>query len=541
MAKAARPVLAALSGGILIAALAAPVAADHNEDRHSANMKQLFQSPNLTGAVNSDLAFWGNRAYQGNYNGFRIFDISTPRKPRQIVDYQCRGPQGDPIVWKNRLLFVAVDSVLTGPGCNANPLLDPEDPTGWEGVRIFDVSNPRKPRLVKGVYTDCGAHTITLFPKNKRKLLIYVSSYPLRPGPTCGPVRGPEAGNSPLHEKIQVIRVPVRNPRAARVIAHPKISYPGDPDNTFDPSEHGLPEDVFNPLTACHDIGVFVELRLAAAACAEQAQLWRIKRNGIPATQRPLWVFDDPVDKNGATGDPADTEVAVDFWHSATFSWDGKIVNFIDESFGNGCPPVTAIGKGATEPNSDTGRMFFLDRKTGKKLSTFMLPREESAPAGAAGAAATPFVQREFAASAGLAGAQAAGADPEDGSEETAYCSAHLGNTVLSPDRRLLVNAWYMGGVDVIDFTFPRRPREVAYYDRAPFGPLGSDNWSAYWYQGPKLRGGGLEIYGTDGVHSPTTGQGFQVFKAMVRARERSLRHLNPQTQMKVLPLKHYS
>jgi hypothetical protein len=467
-------------------------------------MDQLFSSPNRTGATNSDMAFWGDRAYVGNYDSFRIFDISNPRAPQQLVDFQCTGPQNDPVVWKNKLLFLAVDRTLTGSECNANPTLAHDDPNGWEGVRIFDVSNARQPRLVKSVYTDCGAHTITLYPKSEHDLMLYVSSYPLRPGPTCGPDRGPAAGNSPLHEKISVIKVPVHRPTAARVVAQPKISYPGDPDNRFDPAEHNLAG--FNPLTACHDMAVFVERKLVAAACAEQAQMWRIKPNGIPDTENPLWVFDDNVDRNGATGDPADREVAVDFWHSASFSWDGKVVNFIDESFGIGCPPVTPIG--ATNPkDSDTGRMFFLNTRTGEKYSHYMLPRKESA------------------------------LDAEG--NETAYCSAHVGNAVRATDRRLLVNAWYMGGANVIDFTNPRQPREVAYYDRGPAGPTGSDIWAAYWYESPTSRLGRnvLEIYATDGVHSPTTGRGFEVFRARVSSDEKPTWRMNPQTQERVFPL----
>ena len=87
-----------------------------------------------------------------------------------------------------------------------------DDPNGWEGVRIFDVSDPAAPRQVDSVYTDCGAHTITLFPRDPGTLLLYVSSYPLRPGPTCGPGPGPEHGNSPLHEKSSLIALPVGAP-----------------------------------------------------------------------------------------------------------------------------------------------------------------------------------------------------------------------------------------------------------------------------------------------------------------------------------------
>ena len=499
-----------LVGIVVVLAVAAPPAMGaHNSGGIHSAMEELFASgpsvscpdppfapvgPN-TPCTNSDLAFWDDLAYQGHYGGFRVFDISDPAAPLELIDFPCYGPQNDPVIWNN-LLFLAVDRTMTGPECGAEATEAHDDPDGWEGVRIFDVSNPLEPEFIKGVYTDCGAHTITLFPKNPKQLMLYVSSYPLRPGPTCGPVRGPEAGNSPLHEKISVIQVPVDHPGAAKVVAQPKIKYPGDADNRFDPAEHALPG--FNALTACHDIGVFVPLRLAAAACAEQAQLWRIRPNGVPDTKNPVWVFDDNHDTDGAGGGDA----AVDFWHSATFSWDGRVVNFIDESFGIGCPTITPNFMGGDD--ADTGRMYFIARRTGDELSQFVLPRTESAP--------------------------------DETGAETAYCSAHLGNTVPARDRNLLVNAWYMGGVDVIDFTNPRNPQEVAYWDRGPAGAEGSDNWSAYWYEGPSLTEPSLTIYGTDGVHNPPTGEGFQSFVADVAADELNLHHLNPQTQEHMTP-----
>jgi hypothetical protein len=468
---------------------AAPAVAVHNGDPDSLAMTKLFSSPNATGAVNSDLAFWGNRAYAGNYNSFRIFDISNPASPALLSDFPCDGPQQDPIVWKNKLLFTAVDSVMEAPECGAArvPLAGGQfEQRGWEGVRIFDVSNPQAPKFIKGVSTDCGAHTISLYPKNPAQLMIYVSSYPLRGGPTCGP----NTSDTPLHEKISVIRVPVHNPAAAKVVAQPRISYPGDPDNLFDPQEHGFPvEDAFgnpfNDLTACHDIGVFVELRLAAGACAEQVQLWRIKRNGIPATEHPLWVFDDNSDTDGA-GNPGD--VAVDFWHTARFTWDGRYVQADDESFGTGCPTVTEnylnTGRAA-----DTGRPHLINTGTGQRMSHFTPTRP-----------------------------------PEDG-----YCSVHQGNYVRTADGYFSVNAWYEWGVDVIDWTDPLHPAEVAFYD------VDSDNWAAYWYEGPSLPGDTLTIYGTDGVEDPATGEGFQVFSAGIDVDEARLRYLNPQTQVRTI------
>jgi hypothetical protein len=148
------------------------------------------------------------------------------------------------------------------------------------------------------------------------------------------------------------------DPAGAFALTELPITYTTDPDNMYDPCDHELCEPFF-PLRACHDIAVFLPGMLVAGACAQEAQLWRLDPDTmLPDTENPLWVFDDPVDENGATGDPNDPEIAVDFWHSATFSWDGRYVHFEDESFSSGsCPPRTpAPGETATQPG-DTGRI----------------------------------------------------------------------------------------------------------------------------------------------------------------------------------------
>ncbi|HYD79392.1 MAG TPA: hypothetical protein VEC06_06250 [Paucimonas sp.] len=458
---------------------------DHKSD-DARKMRLLGESPNGTGAINSDIAFWGNKAFVGNYDGFRIFDISGPT-PVQITDFRCFGPQNDLTVYDRNgdgeadLLIASVDRTLSGPNCGALPV-ENDDPTGWEGLRIFDITNLQAPVMIASVYQDCGSHTHTLLPQPERgRLLILNSSYPLRPGPTCGPVRGPAAGRDPLHGVIQVVEVPLGNPEAAYELAELPINYPGDPDNLFDPAEHGAPG--FNTLRACHDIAVFKPLGLVAGACIEQAQMWRINPvTGLPDTANPVWVYQDKVDTDG----PGGKDVAVDFWHSATFSWDGKTVIFIDESFGTGCPTQTVLN-GVL---SDTGRMFFLDAASGEKLSHYFIQR--AAPA----------------------------TDPVH------YCSSHLGNTVPAYSRDLLVNAWYTGGVDVIDFTNPRKPREIAFWDDI------GDNWSGYWYEfGKGFTTGPMRAYGTHGVELPALGRGFQTFEIDVGIRRKLVRGLNPQTQ----------
>jgi hypothetical protein len=459
------------------------------EHRKFANMSLEFSDPNT--AITSDIAFWGNTAFVGNYDGVRTYNISDPASPTRLADFSCPGPQNDPSVWDTSgdgtadLMVLSVDRTMAGPECGAAPAAH-DDPNGWEGIRLFDVSNPAAPQHIRSIYLDCGSHTNTMYLDEARnRLVVLVSSYPLRPGPTCGPIRGPEANRDPLHGVIQTVFIPLMgNPQdsanAATEGPELPIDYPGDPDNKFLPSEHGLTgPDLVDGMRACHDIAVFVPLKLVAGACAEQSQLWRIDdATGLPDTSNPVWVFDQP---------------NIDFHHSATFSWDGKVTNIIDESFGSGCPTMTpGVGQ--------TGRMFFLNTTTGSRLSTFMIPRSQE-------------------------------------KETPDYCSAHLGNVVPASDRYLLVNAWYTGGVDVIDFSNPRAPREVAYFDD------NGDEWSGYWYERPGAATGPLNVFGTHGVEHVAHGgglendaRGLESFLASVSADRVGLDHLNPQVQEQVIP-----
>ena len=177
-----------LAAALALGVLTGAASAGHVPDQ-SNKMDEVFTSPNQ--ATNSDLAFWGNHAFVGYYTGdagfppgsgprggVRIFDISSPAAPRLIRDFACDGQQNDPIVWDRNgngvadLLLLAVDRTMASPQCGAPRSANHGDPTGWEGVRIFDLSDdPANPfatvTKVKAVYTDCGAHTITLaWPSN---------------------------------------------------------------------------------------------------------------------------------------------------------------------------------------------------------------------------------------------------------------------------------------------------------------------------------------------------------------------------------------
>jgi hypothetical protein len=517
---------------VTIGLLPGTAVATHVPDQ-SSKMDELFTSPNQ--ATNSDLAFWGDHAFVGYYTGdagfppgsgsrggVRIFDISNPAAPRLVRNFACDANQNDPIVWDRNgngvadLMLLAVDRTMTRPECGAPRSASHGDPTGWEGVRVFTMSdNPASPftniQQVKAVYTDCGAHTITAWPgelEETGKLLVYVSSYPLRAGPTCGDTEFANTANpydedpgspaNPLHGVIQVVEVPLSNPAASQEIdQQPRISYPGDPDGRIEWCERGFDFGFcnlanFEPgAVACHDIVVHVEHRLAGAACAEQGQVWEIDADGIPDTQNPMSIGDDQLTSGGRGQFPG----AVDFFHSVMFDNEGEVVNWVDESFGTGCPTMTNYQPRPWNPaggRHKTGKMFFSDME-GNFLSEFHVGDLR----------------------------------PDPGATE--YCSAHMGMAVMGIQRDLLVNAWYTGGADVIDFTNASRLREIAYYDPQQ----DSGTWSAYPYTGPLFKNGpGIPVYASDGVENNALAEGMVVYRANIQkpGRSKLVDHLNPQT-----------
>jgi hypothetical protein len=497
---------------------------------------KLFDDP--WAATHSDFAFWGNHAVLGWYTattgGVHIYNISNPASPDEIRNFPCNGNQNDPILYDRNgngvadLLLLAVDRTMDGPNCGDAVSMQgtarfDANPNGWEGVRVFEVSDgsgdyePGAPfaviNQVDAQYTDCGAHTITANTKfandaSNPRLVVYVASYPLRPGPTCGQT-GMPAGQEPykntsnpfedasdrevedpLHRVIQVLNVPLNNPANTTEIAEPEISYPGDPDGQQDWTEKGL-TGLEPAAVACHDIVIHVPDDIAGGACAEQGQIWEVDpATGIPDTEDPMAVGDDEVSSNGTGQFPG----AIDFFHSVMFDNGMETVNWVDESFGLGCPTMTNWQARDWHPagTHKTGRMFFSDME-GNFQSDFHVG--DLRP------------------------------DPREGE----YCSSHMGMTVTGIQRDLLVNAWYTGGVDVIDFTKPTRLKEVAYFD--PVRQTGT--WSAYPYTGPMFKKGpGVPVYASDGVEDNANARGMEVYRPKITkpGKSKLLDHLNPQT-----------
>ena len=330
-----------LAVAVLVAALAPGTAvAAHDGADHSQNMKLLGNSPRTTQVSQSDLAFWGRTLYAGNYEGFRVLDISWPSQPLQVADVRCNGAQNDVGVWGD-LVFLSVDRPQTAPECSADT---PGNTPGWEGIRIFDAGDRTDPEFVTAVATDCGSHTHTVVPDlDENRVLLYVSSYPSSPttfgdtpyGTSC---RRLNADGSQGHSKISIVEIPLDAPEEARVIAEPE----------FELSDFGNPGQ-----RGCHDITVFMELEQAGAACLSEGQLWDISDPERPKTTRRVF------------------NPAIDIWHSAAFTWDGEIVIFGDEFAGGG-------GPGCTNPQDTIGRVWFYDREDGGgPLGSYKIPRPQ--------------------------------------------------------------------------------------------------------------------------------------------------------------------
>ncbi|NUP17892.1 MAG: hypothetical protein HOZ81_17730, partial [Streptomyces sp.] len=207
----------------------------------SANVKLVANVPR-TGPFaggqnfNTDLAFQGDYAFVGNFAGFVIYDISDPAKPKTVSQVSCPAQQNDVSVHGD-LLILSIDEPRGSEGCDSG-----DGVRAWEGLRLFDISDKKSPRFVGAVRTDCGSHTHTMVPADD-KLYVYVSS----PGPE------PDSETCPApHENIQIVEIPLDDPKAAKVVAQPNI-FPQHQETEM--------------FAGCHDITAYPEKKLAAAAC----------------------------------------------------------------------------------------------------------------------------------------------------------------------------------------------------------------------------------------------------------------------------------
>ncbi|XRQ16364.1 LVIVD repeat-containing protein [Actinomadura welshii] len=412
---------------LVISALSVPPAsADHRgpgDDgitktrnmHHLANIPKQgpFAGPDAYG---SDWAFQGRYAFGGNYEGFTIYDISRPWRPKVVSVVHCPGSQNDVSISGN-LLFLSTDSSRSDDSCQSTSK-PATDKSAWEGIKIFDISDVRNPRYVKAVETKCGSHTNTLVPGKRGTAYIYVSSYrPSETYPDC----------QPPHDLISIVKVPLKNPKAAHVAAEPVLfpdgGNPGDPDGT--PWPNGT-----SATSGCHDLTAYPDKDLMAGACMGDGVLFDIS---------------DPLKPRTITSVRDDENFA--FWHSATFNNRANKIVFTDELGGGGAATCNAeVGpeKGANAIYDIVGKG---KRAKLKFRSYYKIPRHNT---------------------------------------EAENCVAHNGSLIPVKGKDIMVQAWYQGGISVMDFTNSRKPKEIAWFDRGPWSEelniAGS--WSAYYYNG---------------------------------------------------------
>ncbi len=310
---------------------------------HSKNIEHLANVPHVgpfTGQFGTDIAFQGDRAYVGNYQGFIIYDISDPAAPKTLSQVNCPGSQNDVTV-SGDLLYLSTDSSRSDSSC-ASTSQSVTIKDSWEGIKIFDVSDPTAPRYVKAVETACGSHTNTLVPAGDTDY-IYVSSYsPRADYPDC----------QPPHDAISIIEVDKGDPASASVIAAPNLFPDGGNPGGTDSEGHR-----YSATTGCHDITAYPAKKIAAGACMGDGVILDISDPAAPSVIERV----------------TDTENFA-FWHSATFNQKGTKVVFTDELGGGGAATCNAdIG-----PTRGANAIYELSKSNELTFASyFKIPRHQ--------------------------------------------------------------------------------------------------------------------------------------------------------------------
>ncbi|MCP1728357.1 uncharacterized protein (DUF305 family) [Natronospira proteinivora] len=437
--------------------------------------------PALLSFANSDMAFADDLIVVGNYHGFKLYDRNGGGEPELISAVVCPGGQGDVSVVGD-LLIMSVEQARGRLDCGLQGVAESVSEERFRGLRIFDISDLKKPKQVAAVQTCRGSHTHTIVsrPEDENGSIVVYNS-------ATSFVRDDEelagCSDEPPHRdeetalyRIDIVEIPVAEPESARVVDSPFVfadKESGDPAGLWAGGDHGEDTQRSNVTNHCHDITVFPDLEIAAGACSGNGILFDISDPMNP--QR----IDEVVDENFA------------YWHSATFNNDGDKVIFTDE-WGGGTRPRCR----ASDPE-EWGADAIFEIVDGKLefRSYYKLPVPQS---------------------------------------EQENCVAHNGSIVPVPGRDLFVQAWYQGGISLVDFTDASNPKEIAFFARGPIDEeelVMGGYWSTYWHQD--------RIYGTE------IARGLDVFRltpsdylseneiqAAKRAAEGSV--FNPQKQTRI-------
>ena len=381
---------------------------------------------------NTDMAFSQDLLVAGSYHGFNIYSLANNGMPELISSVICPGGQGDVSIVEH-LLIMSVEETRGRIDCGLQGAGSEPTPDRFRGIRIFDISNPQNPMQVGIVQTCRGSHTHSVVNArtNDGNIIVYNSgTSSVRDQDeleTC--FEAIPGDNRTALFRIDVIEIPIDNPSSSRIVKSPTVfadEETGVLAGLWRGGDHGDETQSTSRTDQCHDITVFPSANIAAGACSG---------NGI------LFDITDPYN-------PKRMDVVSDtgfaYWHSATFNNDATKVVFTDEWGGGGRPRCRAW-----DP-LDWGANAIYDIVDDKLI--FKSYYKMSAP-----------------------------------QQETENCVAHNGSIVPIPNKDIMVQAWYQGGLSVLDFTDSNNPIEIAYFDRGPISDeklVTGGYWSAYFYEG---------------------------------------------------------
>ena len=410
---------------------------EDEEEKPLAERSRNSRSPMLSFS-NTDMAFRGNVMVAGSYHGFNIYNLDNQGHAELVSSVICPGGQGDVSIVGNLLIMSVeqnrgrIDCGLQGAGTEPNP-------ERFRGIRIFDISDLKRPQQVGVVQTCRGSHTHSVVsgPDENGIIIVYNSG--------TSSVRDQEelescfeaipGDNRTALFRIDVIEIPIADPSQAKIVKSPTVfadSETGALAGLWRGGDHGDDTQDTSRTDECHDITVFPSKNLAAGACSG---------NGI------LFDISDPYNPKRLD---VVTDVGFAYWHSATFNNAGDKIVFTDEWGGGGRPRCRAW-----DP-MDWGANAIYDVVDNKLVfkSHYKMPAPQT---------------------------------------ETENCVAHNGSIIPIPHRDIFVQAWYQGGLSVMDFTDSDNPIEIGYFDRGPISEeqlISGGYWSTYYYEG--------KIYGTE-------------------------------------------
>lgn len=406
------------------------------DDEQSLDDTEWSDRSPLLSFSNTDMAFSGDTLVAGSYHGFNVYKLQDDGTPKLYSSVVCPGGQGDVSIVDD-LLIMSAEQTRGRVDCGLQGINEDVSADRFRGLRIFDISNLAQPVQVGQVQTCRGSHTHSVVTSDDNKIIVYNSgtSSVRKEEELAGCIGDIPGDDRTALFRIDVIEIPVSDPSKSRIVDSPAVF--ADPKTgrlagLWQGGDHGDDTQKTRVTNQCHDITVFPAAKIAAGACSGNGIIFDISNPLKPKR------IDEVVDKGFA------------YWHSATFNNDGTKVIFTDE-WGGGSRPRCR----AHDPRDWGANAVYdiVERKLEFK-GYYKIPAPQ--------------------------------ADAEN-------CVAHNGSVVPVPGRDIFAQAWYQGGLSVIDFTDSANPVEIAYFDRGPVHEerlLLAGYWSTYWYNG--------KIYGTE-------------------------------------------